>query len=153
MHRLTRWSGTVEKAAQRWGVTVVRVTLGLLFCWFAVLRMLPAGSVSQFAAAALDTMTYGAFPEMVLLAGLAMLETTIGLGLLVWWWPRTTLLLLAVHTTGSLLSLFALPGFAWVAPGWPTMAGQSALKDLLIVGVVLVLLGSLRAETAAEQDG
>src|SRR5262245_11841621 len=67
----------------RHSIDLLRISLGLVFFGFGVLKFIPGLSPAEsLAASTLDILTFGIIPERLGLIGVAALETTIGLLLL-----------------------------------------------------------------------
>ena len=132
--RLARWLA-------RHSIAMLRISLGLVFLAFGVLKFVPGLSPAEsLAADTLDVMTLGLMPERFGLVLVAGLETAIGLLLISGRWLRLALALLAVELIGILSPLVLLPGEMFRgAPFAPTLAGQYVLKDIVVGAAGLVV--------------
>ncbi|WDG31463.1 DoxX family protein [Streptomyces sp. CA-278952] len=118
--------------------TVLRVCIGLIFCWFGVLKFFPGASTAEgFAIGAMTEMTLGLMPAPVCLLLLAVLETGIGLALLTGFLLRWALAVFFLHMAGVFLSLLVLPDAAWHAAAVPTLEGQYVIKNIVLVAACL----------------
>jgi uncharacterized membrane protein YphA (DoxX/SURF4 family) len=82
----------------RHGITLLRVSLGVVFFWFGVLKFFPDHSPAQsLAARTIDVFTFGIVPATVSISMLALWECAIDIGLITNFFMRATLLLLFVH--------------------------------------------------------
>lgn len=125
----------------RWGLTALRVALGLIFFWFGALKLVPGLSPAE---ELVRSTTLFLDPELFQPI-LAVWEMAIGLGLLTHRWMRLTLLLLFVQMAGTALPLFLLPNVVWtVFPYGLTLEGQYIIKNLVIIGGALVLGATVR---------
>ncbi|WP_228988840.1 DoxX family protein [Streptomyces sp. DH8] len=123
---------------ERISPTVLRVCIGLIFCWFGVLKFFPGASAAEdFAIGAMTELTLGLIPAPVCLLLLAVLETGIGLALLTGILLRWALAAFFLHMAGVLLSLFVLPDAAWHAAAVPTLEGQYVVKNIVLVAACL----------------
>ena len=131
---LSRWLA-------RYSVTLLRISLGLVFLCFGVLKFVPGLSPAEpLAARTLDILTFGLVPERIGLVLVAGLETTIGLLLLKGRWLRFALVLLAVELVGILSPIVLLPSEMFRGtPFAPTLAGQYVLKDIVVAAAGLVV--------------
>ena len=122
-------------------VDLLRLSLGLVFLGFGVLKFVPGLSPAEpLAARTLEVLTLGLVPERLGLVGVAALESAIGLLLLSGRWLRLSLALLAVELIGILSPLVVLPGEMFRdALFAPTLAGQYVLKDIVIAASGLVV--------------
>ncbi|CAM5323542.1 DoxX family protein OS=Streptomyces glaucescens OX=1907 GN=SGLAU_31795 PE=4 SV=1 [Streptomyces glaucescens] len=105
---------TAQRAAEYYrarGITVLRVMSGVVYCWFGVLKLFPAGSpAEEIAAAAMTKLTGGLLPAAVSMPLLGTAETLIGLALITGLLLRPALTLLFAHMAGVFTSLALLPG-------------------------------------------
>lgn len=136
---VTRWTA-------RHGVVALRMSLGLVFLWFGVLKFFPGLSPAQdLAARTIGALTFDLVPPGPGVAVLAAWECAIGLGLLTGVWMRATLLLLFVQMLGTVAPLCLFPGETFVrAPYAPTLEGQYILKNVVLVAAALVLGATVR---------
>jgi len=137
--RLTRLSA-------RHAIAMLRVSIGIVFLWFGVLKFFPGLSPAQdLAARTIGTLSFGLVPGNVAVALLATLETTIGLGLVSGRWLRATLLLLLGQMAGTLTPLLLFPAETFTAfPYAPTLEGQYILKNLVLVSAAIVIGATVR---------
>ncbi|WP_107403519.1 DoxX family protein [Streptomyces sp. EN23] len=117
---------------------VLRVCIGLVFCWFGVLKLFPGASAAEgFATGAMTELTLGFIPAPVCLLLLAALETGIGLALLTGFLLRWALAAFFLHMAGVFLSLLVLPDAAWHTAAVPTLEGQYVIKNIVLVAACL----------------
>ena len=140
-------------------VPVLRISLGIVFLWFGVLKFFPGLSPAQdLAARTIEQLTFGLVPPDVALPVLAAWEVLIGLGLLSGRFLRATLLLLAVQMLGTLTPLVFFPTETFtVFPIAPTLEGQYILKNMVLVAAAMVVGatvrgGQLQAEPARARE-
>jgi putative oxidoreductase len=142
--RMTPTLRRVEARAAAWlarhSIDALRVSLGLVFLGFGVLKFVPGLSPAEpLAAQTIDVLTFGLMPERIGLVMVAGLETTIGLLLISGRWVRIALGLLAVELVGILSPIVLLPGQMFSGPLAPTLAGQYVIKDIVLVAAGLVV--------------
>jgi putative oxidoreductase len=143
-HSLTAFRNAEVRLAAwlaRHSIDLLRITVGLVFLGFGVLKFFPGLSPAEpLAARTLDILTLGLMPERMGLFLVASLETLIGLLLLAGRGVRVALGLLVVELIGILSPIVLLPGEMFrgsiVAP---TLAGQYVLKDIVLVAAALVI--------------
>ncbi|MEU4800572.1 DoxX family membrane protein [Streptomyces sp. NPDC023327] len=120
-------------------ITVLRISVGAIFCWFGFLKLIPAASpAEQVAAAAMAKMTCGLIPAQISLTVLGGAETLIGLALVTGLLLRPALTLFYAHMAGVFTSLFLLPEVMWHHAA-PTLEGQYVLKNLVLVAACLTV--------------
>jgi uncharacterized membrane protein YkgB len=125
----------------RYSISLLRVSLGLIFLGFGVLKFFPGLSPAEsLAARTFDILTFGLVPERLGLVMVAGLETAIGFMLLTGVWLRVALALLAIELVGILSPLVLLPTEMFrTFPFAPTLAGQYVLKDVVVAAAGLVV--------------
>lgn len=95
-------------------ITVLRISVGVIFCGFGILKLIPAASpAEQVAAAAMTKMTGGLIPAQISLTVLGGAETLIGLALVTGLLLRPALTLFYTHMAGVFASLLVLPEVMW----------------------------------------
>lgn len=131
---ITRWMA-------RYGLTILRMGLGIIFFWFGALKLVPGLSPAE---ELVRNTTYFVNPDWFLPV-LAIWEMAIGLGLIFNRFMRLTLLLLFLQMPGTALPLVILPEAVWtVFPYGLTLEGQYIIKNLVLIGAGLVIGGTVR---------
>jgi uncharacterized membrane protein YphA (DoxX/SURF4 family) len=136
---ITRWMA-------RWGILLLRLSLGIVFFWFGVLKFFPGLSPAQeLAGQTINLLSFGLLsPETANLI-LAVWECLIGLGLIFGVFLRATLLLLFLQMPGTITPLFLFPHEAFTVIPWaPTLEGQYIIKNLVLVSAGLVVGATVR---------
>ncbi len=137
--RLTRWTA-------RRAVPLLRVSVGIVYLWFGVLKFFPGVSPAQdLAARTIGALSFGLVPGAVSVPALAALETAIGLGLVTGRWLRATLLLLLLQMAGTVTPLLLFPRETFTAaPFAPTLEGQYIIKNVVLVSAAILLGATVR---------
>ncbi len=137
---------TLTRVAARHGITALRISLGVVFLWFGVLKFFPGMSPAQdIATRTIDVLTNGAIPPRVALNALAAWESLIGLGLIFGVALRAIILLLVVQMIGTLTPLFLFPSEVFYrVPFAPTLEGQYIIKNLVLLSAALVIGATVR---------
>jgi uncharacterized membrane protein YkgB len=132
----------------RYGIALLRISLGAVFLWFGVLKFFPGLSPAQdLAARTIDTLTFGYVPARVSVPVLALWECVIGLGLVSGLRSamRGILLLLFLQMLGTISPLFLFPSETFLQfPYAPTLEGQYIIKNLVLVSAGLVIGATVR---------
>lgn len=127
------------------GITLLRLSLGIVFFWFGALKFFPHASPAEaLASNTIGVLTRGALSPHLSLEILATWECLIGLGLLTGAVPRLTLLLLYVQMIGTLLPLVFFPQQTFSAPFVPTLEGQYIIKNLVLISAGIVIGATVR---------
>jgi uncharacterized membrane protein YphA (DoxX/SURF4 family) len=160
MDRLTIRLDRLEDRAAMWmaghGVVLLRVSLGVVFFWFGVLKFFPGLSPAEdLAARTISVLTFGAVGPSVSLPVLAAWECAIGLSFISGRFMRAGVALLLAQMAGTFLPLVFFPAEAWShAPYAATLEGQYIIKNVVLVSAGLVLGATTRgyalARTAQE---
>ncbi|OII64419.1 hypothetical protein BJP40_20625 [Streptomyces sp. CC53] len=132
------WLSAFCTAYQRREITVLRVSVGILYLWFGVLKFIPALSPAEdIATVVMSIMTFDAVPAEVTAPLLALMEVLIGIGLVTGRLLRLTLVTFFVHMAGVFVTLAIVPGAVWSHPLVPTLEGQYIIKNLVLVAACL----------------
>lgn len=136
----------ITTAMARWGLPLLRVSLGIVFFWFGVLKFFPDLSPAQgLATRTISVLTLGLVPPEVSLPVLAAWECVIGLGLLVGIRLREVLLLLFVQMAGTLTPVFLFPEEVFTRiPYAPTLEGQYIIKNVVLIAAGIVVGATVR---------
>ena len=136
----------ITAAMARWGLPLLRISLGIVFLWFGALKLFPDLSPAQgLATKTISVLTFGVVPPAVSLPVLAIWECVIGLGLLAGVRLREVLLLLFVQMAGTLTPVFLFPGEVFTRiPYAPTLEGQYIIKNLVLVAAGIVVGATVR---------
>lgn len=133
---------------KRYGHRVHRVSLGVLFIWFGLLKPFGLKTTTSLLA---HTIYWGSPDVMVPILG--WWEVAIGLLLLVRPWVRGALLLLLVRLPATVLALLIHPEICWVSfPLAPTPEGQYLLKDVTLFFAALAIGGTVREESRPSEQ-
>ena len=126
---------------QKYGLTVLRIGLGIVFLWFGVLKFFKGLSPAEDL---VRNTIYFVDPDFFIPV-LAAWESLIGIGLISGKFMRTTLLLLFLQMPGTALPLLILPEKVWtIFPYALTLEGQYIIKNLVLIGAGLVLGANVR---------
>jgi uncharacterized membrane protein YphA (DoxX/SURF4 family) len=140
----------------RYGVTLLRVSLGAVFLWFGFLKFFPDLSPAQsLAGDTIEKLTFGTIPADTAVIILAAWECLIGLGLLFGVFLRTTLFLLWTQMLGTITPLFLFPDACFThVPYAPTLEGQYIIKNAVLISAGIVIGATVRGgRLRSERDG
>ena len=126
--RITTWMA-------RYGLLLLRLSLGIVFFWFGFLKFFPGLSpAAELATRTIETLSFGLIGPEVSIYILAVWECLIGLGLLIGRYMRVTLLLLFVQMIGTVSPVFLFPAEVFTRiPYAPTLEGQYIIKNMVLV--------------------
>lgn len=139
----------IDRRVTHWlaehGLMLLRISIGLIFAWFGVLKFWPGLSpADQLATETIDLLSFGLIAEDLARVLLAILETTIGIGLITGKLMRITLLLLIGQMLGAVTPLFLFPEVTWSQLFVPTLEGQYILKNIVVVSAALTIGATVR---------
>jgi uncharacterized membrane protein YphA (DoxX/SURF4 family) len=141
---------TLDRAITQWmaryGVLLLRISVGIVFFWFGILKFFPDMSPAQdLATRTIEVLSFGLVPPAISLPVLAAWEVLIGLGLITGKFMRFTLLILAVQMLGTLSPMLLFPNETWrLFPIAPTMEGQYIIKNLVLISSGIVIGATVR---------
>lgn len=152
---VVRAEGAVHGFLVRWSITALRVSMGVIFLGFGVLKFVPGLSpASGLVVATISTMTGGLVPATVGLVVTAVLECAIGISMITARWMRLTIYLLVGELIGILSPLVLLPGRMFSGPHHaPSLEGQYVLKDIVLVAAAMVVATQFRGAQITSPDG
>jgi len=130
---------------QNWGYHLLRISLGITFFWFGILKFFPGTSPAyELAVDTISALTFGTLSDSLIINILAAWEVLIGIGLITGKFMRFTLLLLFLHMPGTFMPVFLFPDMVFQSiPFVPTLEGQYIFKNLILISAGIVLGGAL----------
>jgi uncharacterized membrane protein YphA (DoxX/SURF4 family) len=137
--RITRWMA-------RWGVLLLRLSLGIVFLWFGILKFFPELSPAEdLVGRTFQVLTFGLIPASAANIILAVWESLIGLGLITGIFMRITLLLLFLQMAGTFTPIFLFPAEVFTRiPYAPTLEGQYIIKNVVLISAGIVIGATVR---------
>lgn len=127
-------------------IKFLRISLGLIFFWFGVIKFFPGVSSAEgIATKTISALTFGFLQQAVSIYILAAWETLIGLGLLLNKFLRETLFLLFLQMIGTITPLFLFPSETFkMFPFVPSLEGQYIIKNLILISAGLAIGATVR---------
>lgn len=128
------------------GIFLLRLSVGIVFLWFGLLKFFPGLSPAEgLAARTIVTLSFGLLPAKTAVLILAVWECLIGLGLISGIFLRGTLLLLWMQMAGTITPLFLFPNECFtVIPLAPTLEGQYIIKNIVLISAGIVIGATVR---------
>lgn len=152
MTELNQKFDNADNAITKWmsrnGIPLLRISLGIVFVWFGVLKFFPGVSPAQMLAAeTIEILTFGLVKPSISVYMLAALETIIGLGLISGVYLRVILFLLFGQMLGTVTPLFLFPDQTFtIFPIVPTLEGQYIIKNIILVSAGIVIGSTVRGK-------
>lgn len=130
------------------GLFLLRISIGIIFIWFGVLKFFPGISAAQnLVIRTIELLTFGLIPQVIIINGLAAWEVLIGVGLLSGKFMKATLLLLFLQMIGTFTPIFLFPSEVFNhIPYALTLEGQYIIKNIVIISAAMVLWGRLKRD-------
>ena len=153
MLQMQAWFNRVDEIITRWmaryGVLLLRLSLGIVFLWFGALKFFPGLSPAQeLAGRTINQLSFGLLSAQSANLILAIWECLIGLGLITGFMMRVTLLLLFAQMIGTLTPIFLFPGEVFTrVPYAPTLEGQYIIKNLVLISAGIMIGATVRGGT------
>jgi uncharacterized membrane protein YphA (DoxX/SURF4 family) len=144
------WVQRVDRQVTRWmarhGVTILRISLGVIFAWFGGLKFLPGASPAEdLATRTIEYLALGRMASQVSLPLLAAWELAIGIGLLTGVFLRTVLGMMLLQMAGTLAPLVIFPNEVFFhVPYAPTLEGQYIIKNAVLISAGIVIGATVR---------
>lgn len=136
---------------RRWGILALRISLGVIFIWFGLLKPLGLSSAEPLVLATVRWLPF--FDGSTWVSVIGWWEVAIGITFLFRRTLRVAIALLAMQMVGTFLPLVMLPAVTFqegAFPYGPTMEGQYIIKNLLIISAALVVGGTVRRGEGSE---
>ena len=156
MNGLYKRYQTIERRVTDWtvshGTTALRISVGVIYFWFGVLKFFPGLSPAQdLAIRTIDVLSFGLIPGNVSILLLAAWECLIGIGLIFNLFLRTTLFLLFLQLVGTVMPIFFFPNEVFFRiPYAATLEGQYIIKNLVLASAGLVIWGTTAGSNKSE---
>ena len=138
----------ISSFMDRWGILAVRISFGIIFIWFGILKPLGISAAEPLVIATVPWLPF--FGAQTWVAIIGWWEVIIGVTFLFEKTTRIAIGLLALQMVGTFMPLVVLPEVAFQMgkiPYGPTMEGQYIIKNLMIISAALVVGGTLRRKT------
>ncbi|MGK2944851.1 MAG: DoxX family membrane protein [Desulfuromonadales bacterium] len=141
MQRIIKTDQKIRIWMKQFGILSLRISLGIIFFWFGMLKFFPDMSPAEdLARQTFEILTFGLIPQDLAIKILATWECAIGLGLLMGKYMRVVLLLLALQMVGAMAPILLFPEKVFMQIPWvPTLEGQYIIKNLVLISAAMVL--------------
>jgi uncharacterized membrane protein YkgB len=129
----------------RWGTVAMRISFGIIFIWFGILKPLGISSAEPLVIATVPWLPV--FDGETWVSIIGWWEVAIGIAFLFRRSIRVAVALLALQMVGTFMPLVFLPEVTFQAghfPYGPTLEGQYIIKNLMIISAALVVGGTVR---------
>lgn len=139
--RFEQLDQTAVRLMARYGITALRISMGLVYIWFGALKMVHG--LSPIEAFIRETMPF--LPGDLFLPFLAIWEMAIGLGFITGKFPRITVMLMLAQMGGAMSPFILRPDLLFTQfPYAFTLVGQYIFKDIILISAALVIGATAR---------
>jgi len=123
------------------GLAFLRISVGIVFVWYGVLKFFPGLSPAEgLATKTISTITFGLIPPGVIMVGLASWEVLIGLSFVAGKFLRVGIILLLAQMPGTFTPVVLFPADVFtVFPYGLTIEGQYIFKNIVIISAAFVI--------------
>lgn len=136
-----RSSPLIERASEllaRYSIEILRVSLGVVFLVFGVLKFFPdASPAEQLVERTIDALSFGIVSGQAAVVMTAIAESVIGITLITGKLLRLGLAVLGASMVGIMSPLVLF--FTDLVPDTPTLEAQYVFKDIVLVAAGLVV--------------
>jgi putative oxidoreductase len=147
--RIDRFDRRFVELLARWGIPMLRVSLGLVFVWFGALKVARVSPVADLVARTVYWVDPAWFVPV-----LGVVEVIIGAGLLAGRALRTVLALFWLQMLGTFLVLVIQPDVAFQRgnPLLLTVEGEFVVKNLVLLSAGMVVGSTARRRKPPRVD-
>jgi uncharacterized membrane protein YkgB len=145
IHAIEKQFSSIDRTITSWmarmGITLLRVSVGIVFVWFGALKLVPGLSPAED----LIRATLPFLPMAFFIPFLGIWEVAIGLGFISGRFTRATILLMFLQMLGAASPLVLRPD--WVFKVFPfalTLEGQYIVKNAVLISAALVVGATVR---------
>jgi len=123
------------------GIVLLRLSLGILFLWFGLLKILPFDSpIENIVGRTFITLSFGYVTPNVSIPFLGIWECFIAVGFFLGKYMRWVIILFYIHIIGTFLPLFIFPKETWlINPFLPSLLGQYIIKNIVLLAAGKVI--------------
>ena len=123
---------------------VLAISIGVVYLWFGTLKYFPGVSPAEgLAQNTISALTFNLIPSSVSIILLAILESLVGLLLILNVYRRGIVVIALIHIVFTFTPLFLFPKQVFVdVPFQLSLLGQYIIKNFIIVSALLILYNS-----------
>lgn len=138
----------ISSTMDKYGIFVLRLSLGIVFIWFGILKPLGLSSAEELANQLVDVGAWWIPGHEYFYGILALVEILIGIFFLFNRTLRLAILLLFLQMPLTILPLFLLPELTWQTFLLvPTLEGQYIIKNMVLISAAIVIGGTVRKKS------
>ena len=131
----------VTEFMSKWGVTLLRYSLGIIYIWFGALKPLGLSPAQEL----VENTVYWFENPKTFVPILGIWEVVIGITMIIKPLIRISIILLFIQMPGTFLPLVLFPEVCFTTfPFGHTLEGQYIVKNLIIISAALVVGSTVR---------
>lgn len=132
---------TVSIPVNRNYLTLLRISIGIIYVWFGALKFFHGYSPAEdLAINTINKLSFDSIPQPVNIILLAVWECAVGLLLIMGRWIRAALIFLFIHMVCTFTPLLFFPSVSFkYAPYGFTLVGQYIMKNVIIICAAIIL--------------
>jgi len=131
----------VTEFMSKWGVTLLRYSLGIIYIWFGALKPLGLSPAQEL----VENTVYWFENPKTFVPILGIWEVVIGITMIIKPLIRVSIILLFIQMPGTFLPLVLFPEVCFTNfPFGLTLEGQYIVKNLIIISAALVVGSTVR---------
>ena len=131
----------VTEFMSKWGVTLLRYSLGIIYIWFGALKPLGLSPAQEL----VENTVYWFENPKTFVPILGIWEVVIGITMIIKPLIRISIILLFIQMAGTFLPLVRFPEVCFTNfPFGLTLEGQYIVKNLIIISAALVVGSTVR---------
>lgn len=122
-------------------LSVLRVSIGIIYVWFGALKFFHGYSPAEdLAIQTINRLTFNLVPQPANIILLATWEVAVGMLLIFGVWVKQALVGLVIHMICTFTPLFFFPSLSFqYAPYGFTLVGQYIMKNIIILSAAVVI--------------
>ena len=128
-------------AVKRNYLSLLRISIGIIYVWFGALKFFQGYSPAEdLAIQTINRLTFNLVPQPANIILLATWEVAVGMLLILGIWVKQALIALVIHMICTFTPLFFFPSISFqFAPYGFTLVGQYIMKNIIILSAALVI--------------
>ena len=131
----------ITEFMSKWGVTLLRYSLGICYIWFGALKPLGLSPAQEL----VENTVYWFENPKTFVPILGIWEVVIGITMIIKPLIRVSIILLFIQMPGTFLPLVLFPEVCFTSfPFGLTLEGQYIVKNLIIISAALVVGSTVR---------
>jgi uncharacterized membrane protein YkgB len=144
-------SVNIANSINKYSLPGLRISLGICFLWFGILKFFPGCSPAcEIAATTINKLTFGLLSETFSIYSLAVFECAIGLSLMLKFRMKISLWLLIGHMLFTFSTFLIVPEVVLGAKSYAlTIEGQYVIKNIVFIFAAMAVMSQYFVDKVA----